>query len=395
MSVSKTETIIKEKNIREEYPYFYNNFFKELAHSISEFFEKDVKLRLVGITLSDNILFPGDEYFVNKIQINSNNNFLIKLSSGVVNYFLNIALGQADKPFNLNNLTDIEAMLIKELTVFIYKQLDKKINKDDITRKVIKESKEYTLTVFVREKDEHIGQILITLPEYLVPRNNKIEIKEHFTIDNFKTAYADMPLMVGKSRIALNEVKSMENGDVIVLEDSDINNMSVVWNGRTIPFNVTPNPSLIIRVDNNGGNEMEEDNNLKPKNMWDTILVDIVAEFDKVKLTLGELKQISEGLVIDVGSVYDSKINLKVENQVVATGELVILNDRYGVRVDSVAKLEDVKSQEPKPAAKPQPNTPPKQQAPKGKPVAPKGAKPKEGDENFDYSDFEIEDESI
>ena len=56
----------------------------------------------------------------------------------------------------------------------------------------------------------------------------------------------------------------------------------------------------------------------------------------KVKLTLGELKQISEGLVIDIGSVYDNKIDLKVEDKIVASGELVIINDRYGVKINEI-----------------------------------------------------------
>ncbi len=398
MSAVKTANDNIEGNLRKEYPYFYKNFYKVLEHSLAEFFEKDINLRFIGITSCDNVLFPGDEYFVNKIPVNSNNDFIIKLSGSVVEYLLNAALGPAEKEFDLNNLTDIEAMLIKSLTAFIYKQLDNNINKDEISRKTIKEAQVYNMTLFVRNKKEHIGKILITIPDYLIPKNNPVAIKENFKIDDFETAFADMPIMVGKSRIALNEVKAIEEGDVIILEDSDINNMYVLWNGKTIPFNITPNPSLIIRVDNNGGNVMEEENNVKPQNMWDTILVDIVAEFDKVKLTLGELKQISEGLVIDVGSVYDSKVNLKVENQTVATGELVILNDRYGVRIDSVAKSGELKSNAPKAAAaKPQQNTakkPAPAEAPKTKP-APKGAKPQEGDENFDYSDFEIEDESI
>ena len=137
---------------------------------------------------------------------------------------------------------------------------------------------------------------------------------------------------------------------------------------------------------------MEEDTTVKSSNMWDSILVDIVAEFDNVKLTLGELKQISEGLVIDVGSVYDNKIKLRVENQVVATGELVILNDRYGVRIDSVKK-----AKEPAPKAAVSSEKTPAPAAKKAaKPADEKAKKkPENADENFDYSDFEIEDESI
>ena len=147
---------------------------------------------------------------------------------------------------------------------------------------------------------------------------------------------------------------------------------------------------------------MEEETSTKSQNMWDSILVDIVAEFDNVKMSLGELKQISEGLVIDVGSIYENKIKLRVDNQVVATGELVILNDRYGVRIENVKKtkedphISDQKSQEqaPEPAktdVKPTGTAKPQNQGQNVKQTP----QPKEGDENFDYSDFEIEDESI
>ena len=168
---------------------------------------------------------------------------------------------------------------------------------------------------------------------------------------------------------------------------------------------------------------MEEETSAKSQNMWDSILVDIIAEFDNVKLTLGELKQISEGLVIDVGSVYDNKIKLRVENQIIATGELVILNDRYGVRIESVKKSKETPKPEQKAPAQQKPSatqaanqTPAAKQT--AKPAAAKqtaantaarpAAKPaatkqtaantptqNNADENFDYSDFEIEDESI
>jgi len=183
----------------------------------------------------------------------------------------------------------------------------------------------------------------------------------------------------------------LEDGDVLVLENSDINEMAVVLAENEYGFRINPDPSLIISVDNNGGNEMEEETSAKSQNMWDSILVDIVAEFDNVKLTLGELKQISEGLVIDVGSVYDNKIKLRVENQVVATGELVILNDRYGVRIDSVKKSKETAKPAEK-TAKPAPTKPVKSAT---KPAKSTKEDAKAGDENFDYSDFEIEDESI
>ena len=395
MAVQQTEkkVILSDKtSLFDDYGWYYSNFYLETKKAIEEFLKKDFDVRFMGISGPENILFYGDEYFVNKVPVTKDGDFKIKLSSSIVSNMLDSALGSSEKKFELKKLTDIEAMLIKSFTVFLYKRLEKNFNKAEVTRKIVQNSKELNFNFYLKADKKHIGKIIITLPDFLIGDVYKEERKPIFSIGDFQTAPVSVKLAVGKSKIALNEIKLIEDGDVILLENSDINTMSVLFDDVEYKFKISPNPSLIISIDNNGGNEMEEDTTVKSSNMWDSILVDIVAEFDNVKLTLGELKQISEGLVIDVGSVYDNKIKLRVENQVVATGELVILNDRYGVRIDSVKK-----AKEPAPKAAVSSEKTPAPAAKKAaKPADEKAKKkPENADENFDYSDFEIEDESI
>jgi flagellar motor switch protein FliN/FliY len=121
-----------------------------------------------------------------------------------------------------------------------------------------------------------------------------------------------------------------------------------------------------------GGNEMDNTNT----NLWDSIQVDMSAEFDKVKLTLGELKSIEEGLIVDLCSVYDNKVSLKVGGKTVAAGELVIINDRFGVRINNISAQESdvdevVNVQE--------------------------DVETSEGnaEDDFDYSDFEVEEKDV
>lgn len=71
-------------------------------------------------------------------------------------------------------------------------------------------------------------------------------------------------------------------------------------------------------------------------NLWDSIQVDMSAVFEKVKISLGELKNIEEGLVVDISSVYDNKVYLQVGDKTVAHGNLVIINDRYGVQISEI-----------------------------------------------------------
>lgn len=413
MAVIKTEEQSNKSNInslQKEFPFFYSNVYLKTQKAIEEFFQKKFLLRFIGLSIDENILFYGDEYFVNQIPVNKESGIVIRISSSFVASLLDNVLGISETPFKLNKMTDIEANLIKDFTAYIYKNIEEIINKTEVNKKIIKNAKDYSFTFFAKYNNEHVGKIIISIPEYMVTGVKVPNLPQCFGINDFKRTIIYTKIGVGATRLALNDIKALEDGDIIVLENSDINKMSIMSDIGECKFRINPNPSLIISVDNNGGNEMEEETSSKSQNMWDSILVDVIAEFDNVKLSLGELKQISEGLVIDVGSVYDNKIKLRVENQVVASGELVILNDRYGVRIDSVkkAKEETVKpAPAAKPAAKPEAakpaQKPAKTAAPQQKPANAKAgaANPQkpdakaDGDENFDYSDFEIEDESI
>jgi formylmethanofuran dehydrogenase subunit D len=119
------------------------------------------------------------------------------------------------------------------------------------------------------------------------------------------------------------------------------------------------------------------------------------AEFETIKISLGDLKDIQEGLVVDVSSVYNNNVSLKVGEQVVAEGELVIVNDRYGVKVtkvtadkyktDSVEGLVDMVTQAGAnvtvaPNSAVQSGGMPQADVPAG-----------DGGDEFDYSDFDVD----
>ncbi len=400
MTALKTDKKIgffKDRSLIKEFPDFYEKIYKEVHKAVNVFFEKDYNLRLMAITDDNNILFYGDEYFVNKIPIVKNADLVIRISSKLIDCFLEDALGPCENKFELNSLTDIEAMLIKSLTVFISKQLENNFRKNEINKKLLSESKNYNITIFLEKNKRHIGKIIVTFPDYIFPEEEHTKRKERFKLSDFADAKVISNIKIGASRITLNEIKSLEKGDIILLENSDINMMSIKYGDFEYGFKINPDPEMIISVNNSGENNMAEETNVKTSNMWDSIMVDITAEFDNVKLTLGELKQISEGLVIDLGSVYKNKIKLRVENQLVATGELVILNDRYGVRIDNISKNKEASI----PAAGKSAN---KSDVTKEEEIqddvdetqdAQGDDEENNEDKNFDYSDFEIEDESI
>lgn len=340
----------------------------------------------MGLFENVNLLSSQDEYFVTKIRLNKERAIFIRLSKQVVKELLEDAIGNipGKKDFNLEKITELEAKILTGFNNYLYKYFCEILLPPDELPKNTVNFNECILTFFVKNKKREIGKIIVTVPVIAI-KPEKLRIRNRFTIDDFKSCIAKLNIRVGKTRIKLNDIKQLEPGDIVVLEDSNIKRMTLLYEGKAIKFKVIPNPALIKDFDYDGGRHMDE-NSENNFNMWDNIQVDMGAEFEKVKITLGELKQMSEGLVVDIGSVYENKIDLKVENKIIASGELVIINDRYGVRIDEIYTDSDEKEPDADEAV----------HSPEEQPSGSHGANQQQNDEeDFDYSDFDVEEEDI
>ena len=103
-------------------------------------------------------------------------------------------------------------------------------------------------------------------------------------------------------------------------------------------------------------------------------------------MTIGELKQITKGQIVELDSVFDNEISLYIEDKKVATGELIVINDKYAIKLEEVLNSNVIPQAAPEPVeVKKEPE--PKPQAPKEEPAKP--AEEAVEDEEFDYSDFE------
>jgi flagellar motor switch/type III secretory pathway protein FliN len=183
------------------------------------------------------------------------------------------------------------------------------------------------------------------------------------------------------------DLKNLDVDDIVVFDNSKLTKMTLKFKDYEKEVNLEPNLGLVMPVDdnNNGGNNMSN------TNLWDSIEVEMTAQFDSVKISLGDLKTIEAGQVVDLTSIYDNKVTLSVEGKPIAKGELVIVNDRYGVKVDelvaksgkggAVARTDEFAAEEEFGGDAGESFTPP----------PPAAAE----EEEFDYSDFELEDEDI
>lgn len=338
-------------NFNKTFTWFRENFVPVVQNAVQEFWNSEVECRLFCIFDNGVNLFKGEEFFVTKVfsqneeYTNSNEFVLVKISQEICQSFLEATLGKNDfSGFKFEYLTELETKVLTEFNTLVGNEIFKLAEKNS---EETDPDKYFSLLFYVKTANGISGKVILSLPfDIFTPK--EIEINEFkFAISTFDKSMTEVSITVGNSKTYLSELQHLEKGDVVVLENSRLNKMTLHINGETTEIKVNPDPSLILNTSNEEEQTMGEK---LSKDMWDAIQVEIGAEFEKIKISLGELRQISEGLVVDIGSVYKNKICLKVENRTIANGELVIVNDRYGIRIDEVfqqGKGDAVKEQIP------------------------------------------------
>lgn len=380
--ITKTETVLKDE-LYGQYSWFYDSFLPPIQNAGIEFFSDLFAFKLVALSKNVNILFQGDEYFVTKIRIDKQHDVFVRCSSEAVKMILDRVLAHNIK-FNISNITELEAKIISSFNDYLYNSVSKNLLSPPPKTQKRKNFDTIHLTFFIRDKKSNeSAKLIISFPQVLLAPQISQAQNSKFDVSDFTTSKVEVKIKIGKTKFLLKELKNLEKEDIVIFEDSDIHKMELIYEDYEKQFRVTPNPGLITSISNdNGGHNMDE--KTLSQNLWDNIQVEMGAEFEKVKITLGELKTIEQGLVVDISSVYNNKISLKVENKTIAKGELIIVNDRYGVRIDEVFASEKDKAEQITQ------NVEPIQEE-----AQPLAAESENSDEEFNYSDFELDDQDI
>lgn len=349
---------------------WYDSLFTPVVKDCSkEFFFDGLEYKLQSVSTNMNILAQNETFFVTKVKINAKNDVYIRISQEAINVVLDKVLGKNNKRFDLTEVTELEARIITSFNDFLYEALAGNFT--------IEPNRRYTeilhLTYFVKsEISGNAAKFIISVPKDILSPVGIDTSVQKYTDQDFLSCPVEVNLVLGETSFPLSEVKRLDVGDIVLFENSNSSEMTLVCDNIVQKFRVKPNVDIIEPYEVNGGGDMNGNNT----NLWDSIQVDMSAEFDKVKVTLGELKSIEEGLVVDLCSVYDNKIHLKVGGKTVANGELVIINDRFGVRIKDVSDAEGAGNDAASGINQTEESI---QNEQKGE------------DENFDYSDFEVD----
>lgn len=376
-----------------QFGWFDDTFVPPVQEASDEFFDKGFEFKLVSISENMNVLTKSESFFVTKVQVGPRNDIFIRISQSAISVILDKILGKTNKRFDLSSISDLEAKIITSFNDYLYEKISGNINKENLT----KYPEEINLSYFVRNmSSDESARFVISIPKQMLNPLTLAEPENPLDDRIFKDALSEVNLHVGSTMFSVNDIKHISVGDIVVFENSNSHEMTLVCDNILQKFNLNPNEELIIPYDDNGGDEMDNSQNIT--NLWDSLQVEMSAEFDKIKISLGELKDIQEGLVVDISSVYNNKVALKVGNKIIAKGELVIINDRYGVKISnvtaedimagapvSIADAEPIGEAEPQKSAIINPDAPAEEQA------QPAQGDAEGGGGDFDYSDFDID----
>ncbi len=364
-------------------------------------------------------------FFSSQVKVQNHRPVIFRLCEEFVNDILTKVLKNNPIPFSLQNLTELEIRILNSFCEFLYKKIDAILVPTTEVKITEQSDKNINVVLFISLVEGECSKIMLSIPQ---DRFKFEQLKKvvSFKDENFLTSSSIVKIKAGSSKITLDELKNLSTEDIVLLENSNSTKLTLVSGGLTKVFSIKADPSLILNIetdeneDENDTNRVLSDDEVNmEKNLWDDIQIEINAEFEKVKMTIGELKQITQGQIVDLGSVFDNEISLFVEDKIVAKGQLVIINDKYAVKLNKVfspqqaakppiqqakpqtaAPKPQPTAQKPQTAPKPLPHTaPPRPQtaavkqaphpAPRPAPAAPKPQPQPAQKEDFDYSDFE------
>lgn len=389
------EDSISTKELFKEYDWYQKTFSNIVQDASDDFFTKNFKVDFVSLSKNINCLLKNEPCFVTKIKINEEYDMFFRLTEKAIDIILEKVLGKPKNRFSINKISDLEAKIITAFNSYMFDALKPKLGNPN--------PKEFKRTNFdmvnltfvlkdIEESSKDAGKVIVTLPLGLL---NPVQITSNE--DKFKdTDFPDCEILVkiimGKMRFPLYEIQNIEKDDVVVFENSNIEQMTMEIQDELLDIHLNPNMDLLIpEEDNAEGEEM-------PTNLWDNIEVEMNAEFDAVKITLKELKNIEDGLVVDLTSLYDNNVTLKVEGNPIASGTLVIVNDRYGVKINQVIAPpapKTVEASEEEAAENTQSSIPANNNIVQNEEEIPQNTEEEEEEEDFDYSDFDLDDEGL
>lgn len=349
-------------------PWFKTDY--KIYELINDFWGLETKSRLVAVT--KDIQDQAWKGLVAEWDSDTRSPGQFRLNKDLIKGLLNLALGQRKTKltldgklpeFKLKDLTKLEMSIFENLFIEL-----ENFWKDYWRVGAVNAHGTYIYLIWVIELDNHeIGSIAIGIPPGIVPK----ELVAARVDYDFRTLIGGLnievplDLSIGKSKVKISDIRGLEPGDLVVLEDSNINH--IIWKKNDFEklyINVAipgkDNPEFASMYYD--GIEMMD---MSEENTSDDILTDLpvelTAQFKSVQMPLQKIIELESGGILPLGLLMDSQLTLVAPGEkAIASGNLVIVGNQFGIKINKTklkghfpkAKL-NPKALEAKPATVP------------------------------------------
>ena len=337
---------------------------QSLEDCLEKYWYTPFQARLVGISDRMQYFWEFEDFYVSQKPLFSSSEtpglpLQLRLHHQFCDHFFKSALGPyADsRPFKLSALTPFEVFTLEKLSIQLFSVIQNalgKISSPQTTPFALNQhDKTAHLLWYIRRETGDTFPLVISIPFAILEQAiTTIDIPEPIVSEQFADEQfllncyaADLQFRIGSTRASLTEMQSLALGDIVVLENSHLNQW-LLWHdkrqawvnipiaepkgkNKAIPKYKPLNPIL-------SGDQGTMKTQTPQSFHWENLQVDLVASFEPLKFPIKRLKEISEGLVLEVSGLTENSININVDGQPVAWGELVIVGDKFAVRVQGV-----------------------------------------------------------
>lgn len=304
----------------------------DLMDVIQNFFGVKVRTKIVAILLDIDV---NNWIGVAASWQHNNQNGQIRMDVNLTEFLLNKAFGESytNKPFNIKKINQLEINIIQGFLSNLESKL-KELWEIDSKHPYLVDS--IYLVWLVESEEEELGKIAYSVPASFMPKKAaKGEEFERIDLNKLANTGIKVPISmkVGRTRLPLAQIKSLEAGDLIVFEESDCSKLE--WHlgeiGLVLPEE--DHPIYIKEIENPEDLAEQMKKTSTNDDPLSSLPLELSAEFQKVQIPLKQVLELKSGGVLPLGAVLESELTLTAQGKPVARGELVIIGNQFGMRI--------------------------------------------------------------
>ena len=141
-----------------------------------------------------------------------------------------------------------------------------------------------------------------------------------------------------------DQVLSQEDIDKLMAEDGEL---SSDWDDsfQEPAEPQSPKPAPAPAINHLPSKEIAPEEDARSLDFILDIPLEVSVELGRTKMVINDLLQLGQGSVIELTKLAGEPLEILVNNKLVARGEVVVVNEKFGVRVtDIVSPMERIKS---------------------------------------------------